>query len=466
MKNSCARYLSLIGLFAVLSVPARGDWAQDYLQGVAKVERKDYPAAIELLRGALKQRPASCNGCIREGMYFSDYYPNYYLGRAFLALNRFEEADACFQELLREGLIQKSDLAGPFDESCRLARRELEARKPRVPPAEARPKETRPPAEGDKPPTAPQPQPAPESKPDRREPETPSGPALPVKTPPEAAVAPPLDAGLRTELGNQCEAAEKQFAELDFSHNPATAGAQATRRELQRQLQETTEIRDRLKTAQDARDLENALARLRAGLDQAGRFLDRARGAGVELGNLRRHYNALPEAPLMENPAFRPEYVSLRKRLDALQEQLAQVKDSPGLAAVEAAQGELRSDFWDFAARAKPLLGQTAAVPTAEQARNRARLLAGYAAYFQGKLEESRQIVDSLTPESTLRPFWLLLRGVLAYHRYQLGGCRDAALLEAAARDLRQARQTGVPDEFVSEKHFSPKLVQFYQELK
>lgn len=466
MMNSCVRYLSVIGTIVILSASARGDWTQDYLQGVARLERKDAAAAIELLQSALKQKPASCKGCIREGMYFSDYYPNYYLGRAFLALSRYEEADACFQSLLREGLIQKSELAGAFDESCRLVRRELEARKPRTPAPEGKPRDGRPAADGDGPPQAAPPLPAPPVKVDKRDPETPPGAAAPVKTPLEPAPAPTLDAGLRADLLQQFATVEKRFGELDFSRGPAIDGALAMKRELQRQIQDAADIRDRLKTGQDAREFEESLERLRTGLEQVGRFLDRARSAAVESGNLRRHFASLPEGVFLDNPSFRQEYLFIRTRLENLQGQLARVQDTRELATAEEAMGALRTDFWDFMARAKPLLGQPAAAPTAAQVRHRARLLEGYAAYFQGKLEEARQIVDSTPPEPALRPFWLLLRGVLAYSRYQLGGSRDAALLEAAGQDLRQARQAGIPDDFVTEKYFSPKLVKFYQGLR
>jgi len=75
-----------------LAARSGADWQREYPKAVSKVEDRRYAEAIPFLQRALQEQPASCPSCIREGMSFSDYFPNLYLGQATVGTGRTEEA--------------------------------------------------------------------------------------------------------------------------------------------------------------------------------------------------------------------------------------------------------------------------------------------------------------------------------------------------------------------------------------
>ncbi len=83
-------------------------WEKDYLNALKKFEKRDYIEAIKLLNKAISERNTSCDKCIREGMFFYDYYPHFYLAKAYLALNDMENFSHSFEFLKNEGKIEKN----------------------------------------------------------------------------------------------------------------------------------------------------------------------------------------------------------------------------------------------------------------------------------------------------------------------------------------------------------------------
>jgi tetratricopeptide (TPR) repeat protein len=85
--------VALLGVMLV-AAPLAADWYSDYQKGVDAVNAGRYDQGIQLLRRALEQHPKT--GRIRSGMFIREYYPNFYLGRAYKALGRMDDAKAAF----------------------------------------------------------------------------------------------------------------------------------------------------------------------------------------------------------------------------------------------------------------------------------------------------------------------------------------------------------------------------------
>ncbi len=105
MKQFCKVFFSLFFLF---SLSAFTSWEKDYLNAIKKLEKRDYIEAIKLLNKAISEMGTSCDKCIREGMFFYDYYPHFYLAKAYLALNDLENLSHSIEFLKNEGKIEKN----------------------------------------------------------------------------------------------------------------------------------------------------------------------------------------------------------------------------------------------------------------------------------------------------------------------------------------------------------------------
>jgi tetratricopeptide (TPR) repeat protein len=84
----------LLGLMLV-AAPLAADWYSDYEKGVNAVNAGRYEEGIQLLRRALEQHPKT--GRVRSGMFVREYYPYFYVGRAYKALGRVDDAKAAFR---------------------------------------------------------------------------------------------------------------------------------------------------------------------------------------------------------------------------------------------------------------------------------------------------------------------------------------------------------------------------------
>jgi hypothetical protein len=112
--------LIVVGLtFAGRPARAADEWKELYLDARDKdLRNRRYEDAIRNLTRALAAKPASSLGERSYSLEFFDYFPNYQLGRAYLGLQRRDDAIASFREELRQGLIQKK--AGEYEDLTKL----------------------------------------------------------------------------------------------------------------------------------------------------------------------------------------------------------------------------------------------------------------------------------------------------------------------------------------------------------
>ena len=99
----------LAGL-ALASVPAMAadEWKELYLDARDKDLKNGRPAdAVKHLTRAIAEKPQSSLGERSYSLEFFNYFPNYQLGRAYMGLQRREDAIASFKEEERQGQIQK-----------------------------------------------------------------------------------------------------------------------------------------------------------------------------------------------------------------------------------------------------------------------------------------------------------------------------------------------------------------------
>lgn len=95
-------------LIFILTTNIFSSWEKDYLLALKKYGKKDYNEAIKLFEKAIKSKSNSCERCIREGMFFYDYFPHFYLAKCYLALNDKENFQKSIDFLKNEGLILKN----------------------------------------------------------------------------------------------------------------------------------------------------------------------------------------------------------------------------------------------------------------------------------------------------------------------------------------------------------------------
>lgn len=95
-------------LIFILTTNIFSSWEKDYLLALKKYGKKDYNEAIKLFEKAIKIKSNSCERCIREGMFFYDYFPHFYLAKCYLALNDKENFQKSIDFLKNEGLILKN----------------------------------------------------------------------------------------------------------------------------------------------------------------------------------------------------------------------------------------------------------------------------------------------------------------------------------------------------------------------
>jgi tetratricopeptide (TPR) repeat protein len=109
----------LVGLVAVTGAPrlawtqkAPGFerlWYQAYDEGVRAVQRGDWATAIPALEAAKRGGPAPGRRVLFQGDRVDVFNPDYYLGLAYNATKRFNEADAAFARVASANLIGPTD---------------------------------------------------------------------------------------------------------------------------------------------------------------------------------------------------------------------------------------------------------------------------------------------------------------------------------------------------------------------
>lgn len=139
MKILWKIFFSLIFIF---TTNIFSSWEKDYLLALKKYEKKDYFEAIKLFEKAIKSKSNSCKKCIREGMFFYDYFPHFYLAKCYLALNDRENFQKSIDFLKNEGLIlRNAKLQNEFQILQNALPKEEIAEKPKEEKVSEKPKE-------------------------------------------------------------------------------------------------------------------------------------------------------------------------------------------------------------------------------------------------------------------------------------------------------------------------------------
>jgi tetratricopeptide (TPR) repeat protein len=90
---------------ATVSLAQSNRWADPYQKGLKAFNAKDYRAAIALLEQAVAADPRSSANKHVEGVFYTAYFPYYYLGVAHLELRQYDKAKEYFDKA-RSGLTR------------------------------------------------------------------------------------------------------------------------------------------------------------------------------------------------------------------------------------------------------------------------------------------------------------------------------------------------------------------------
>ena len=94
--------------FALSSSAAAADWYKPYKQGKQALEKEDWPQAIEKFKTAIAADPESSQRKRIEGVFYTEYFPYFYLALASLRLCDVDAAKENFEEA-RDTLPRESD---------------------------------------------------------------------------------------------------------------------------------------------------------------------------------------------------------------------------------------------------------------------------------------------------------------------------------------------------------------------
>lgn len=108
MRRAIASIIVVSLALASSSAMAADEWKDLYLDARDKdLRNRNFNEAVKHLTRALAEKPASSLGERSYSLEFFDYFPHYQLGRAYMGLQRREDAIASFKEEERQGQIQK-----------------------------------------------------------------------------------------------------------------------------------------------------------------------------------------------------------------------------------------------------------------------------------------------------------------------------------------------------------------------
>ncbi|HRB14090.1 MAG TPA: hypothetical protein PKU70_13865, partial [Vicinamibacteria bacterium] len=119
MRRAIASIILVCLALASSPAMAADEWKELYLDAKDKdLRNRRYEDAIKHLTRALAEKPASSLGERSYSLEFFNYFPHYQLGRAYMGLQRREDAIASFKEEERQGQIQK--IAADYQDLKRL----------------------------------------------------------------------------------------------------------------------------------------------------------------------------------------------------------------------------------------------------------------------------------------------------------------------------------------------------------
>lgn len=297
MRRSWTASVSLLVLL-LASVGADADWQRDYTRGKERVEKGQHREAIPLLRRAIQEKPRSCTGCIKVGMFVDDYFPHYFLGRALMAEGERTEALECFELLEAEGLIVRhKELASPFQAAFADAR------------AAARPAAPAPPLMTEPTPAKPEPEPPPA----RVEPPIAPPARTPPPSPPAQRTEPGPDPKAVQAIRSKLDAAGRQVDSINSAEWRAHTKLQRFAQRLRQAIREASGRLDSTAPLQLS-EMEALAARLQT---QASRL--------VRIADLLRQYReiqaSLGEERLKPHGDLAKEHAALDERMKGLAQQ-------------------------------------------------------------------------------------------------------------------------------------------------
>jgi hypothetical protein len=425
-----------------------------------KIAGRQYGEAIPLLQKALREKPGSCSGCVREGTFFFDYFPNYYLGKAYLATGQTEAALSCLLALQQEGLIQgSSKLSDEFQNIYQMAQQQARP-KPPEPPASKPPEKTPEPppmVPTEKPPERP-----PDKPPEKMPEKTPEAPAPKPEPPPAGRPGAAPDAEALNALRERFEKVRAELEQYPSAILEEFRGLAAWHRLLMDRVDQGFR---KLQAAQRDRkigELDFMVTRLQAGVNRFGESFRKVKG-------VRDAFLALPESGLKQFPDLHREYKLINARLQDLKNTSHQVEDREEanadlLLAMDAISKDIdaltsRYESAVRAAAAKPTSPQTPASPATPSIDVAAVLKEGYLSYFKGDFSAAEASLKSLEYLKVSHPYQHFLRAVIAASGYIAGGEKDADMARKAKDAFQKARAAGLPQGALSETYFSPKIL-------
>jgi len=139
MRPFSRRFAELALVLAILFLgvqPILANWVSDYNKGKKYYKKDDWNSALPYFLKALEDKPEDCADCIREGMHFYDYIPNYYVAECYFRIGELQPARNYFHKAMAMGVVQKKP---GFWETLRDRLEEIKKPEP-TPPAQAQEK--------------------------------------------------------------------------------------------------------------------------------------------------------------------------------------------------------------------------------------------------------------------------------------------------------------------------------------
>jgi tetratricopeptide (TPR) repeat protein len=133
IRFSCNYIFLLCTLFYATGAGA-AEWYKEYEAGLDLIKKGRYAESIPRLQSAIAQKNQEGNNIKFYGMKFADYFPHYYLGRAYFYQKNYQAASNEFQISANQGEIQRnSSLFQNLSELKTLATAQLKLTDPTPP---------------------------------------------------------------------------------------------------------------------------------------------------------------------------------------------------------------------------------------------------------------------------------------------------------------------------------------------
>lgn len=101
-----AKLFLCTGLLLWTAAILYANWENDYRKGMKSLKKRDYGEALEYFQAAVSSKPDDCSDCMREGMHFYNYLPNYYIGECFYKLGYINRAKVFYDKSEEMGAVK------------------------------------------------------------------------------------------------------------------------------------------------------------------------------------------------------------------------------------------------------------------------------------------------------------------------------------------------------------------------